>query len=68
MMFLLSGKVEKILFLIKKKDEVVVYRSFMMARLWFPLRRILVEILKRFDIYFHQLTHIALMRVEFLSG
>jgi hypothetical protein len=36
-----------------EKDEVVVYQSFIKVGLWFPLHRILVEILKRFDIYLH---------------
>jgi hypothetical protein len=35
-------------------DEVVVYRSFMKARLQFPLSKFLVEILKTFEIFLHQ--------------
>jgi hypothetical protein len=37
-------------------DEVVVYRSFMKAGLWFPLDSMLVEVLKTFEVYLHQLT------------
>ena len=37
-------------------DEVVVYRSFMKAGLRFPLDSMLVEVLKTFKIYLHQLT------------
>jgi hypothetical protein len=37
-------------------DEVVVYRSFMKAGLRFPLDKLLVEVLKTFEIYLHQLT------------
>lgn len=44
-------------------DEVVVFRSFMKARLRFPLHKMLVEVLKRFKIYLHQLTLEALIRV-----
>jgi hypothetical protein len=39
-----------------KVDEVVVYRSFMKAGLRFPLDKLLVEVLKTFEIYLHQLT------------
>jgi hypothetical protein len=35
-------------------NEVVVFRSFMKARLRFPLDKILVEVLKTFEIYLHQ--------------
>ena len=37
-------------------DEVVVYRSFMKAGLRFPLDKLLVEVLKTFEIFLHQLT------------
>jgi hypothetical protein len=37
-------------------DEVVVYRSFMKAGLQFPLDSMLVEVLKTFKVYLHQLT------------
>jgi hypothetical protein len=33
--------------------EVVVYRSFMKARLQFPLSKFLVEVLKTFEIFLH---------------
>jgi hypothetical protein len=46
-----------------EKDEVVVYRSFLKAGLRFPLHKILVEVLKRFEIYLHQLTPEALIKV-----
>jgi hypothetical protein len=35
-------------------DEVVVFRSFMKLR--FPLHKMLVEVLKTFEIYLHQIT------------
>jgi hypothetical protein len=44
-------------------DEVVVFKSFMKAGLRFPLRKMLVEILKTFEIYLHQLTPEALIKV-----
>ena len=44
-------------------DEVVVFKSLMKARLRFPLHKMLVEVLKTFEIYLHQLTPEALMKV-----
>lgn len=35
----------------------------MKARLWFPLYEMLVQVLKKFDIYLHQLTPNALVRL-----
>jgi hypothetical protein len=44
-------------------DEVVVFKSFMKAGLRFPLHKMLVKVLKRFEIYLHQLTPEALIEV-----
>jgi hypothetical protein len=44
-------------------DEVVIFRSFMKARLWFPRDRMLVEVLRTFEIYLHQLTPEAIIKV-----
>jgi hypothetical protein len=44
-------------------DKVVVYRSFMKAGLRFPLNKILVEILKTFEVYLHQLTPEAIIEI-----
>jgi hypothetical protein len=44
-------------------DEVVVYRSFMKARLRFPLDKMLVEVLKTFKVYLHQLTPEAIIKM-----
>jgi hypothetical protein len=44
-------------------DEVVVYWSFMKAGLWFPLDNLLVEVLKTFEIYLHQLTPEAIIKM-----
>jgi hypothetical protein len=46
-------------------DEVVVFKSFMKAGLRFPIHKMLVEVLKIFEIYFHQLTPEALIKVGF---
>jgi hypothetical protein len=46
-----------------KKDVVVVFQSFMKARLRFPLHKLLVEVQKKFEIFLHQLTPEALIRV-----
>jgi hypothetical protein len=44
-------------------DEVVVYRSFMKVGLRFPLSKFLVEVLKTFEIYLHQITPEAIIRM-----
>jgi hypothetical protein len=44
-------------------DEVVDFRSFMKAGLRFPLDKILVEVLKTFEIYLHQLTPEVIIKV-----
>jgi hypothetical protein len=46
-----------------KADEVVVFKSFMKAGLRFPLHKMLVEVLKTFEIFVHQLTPEALIKV-----
>jgi hypothetical protein len=46
-----------------KVDEVVVYRSFMKAVLRFPLDKLLVEVLKTFENYLHQLTPKAIVKM-----
>jgi hypothetical protein len=46
-----------------KADKVVVYRSFMKAGLRFPLDSMLVEVLKTFEVYLHQLTPKAIIRI-----
>jgi hypothetical protein len=44
-------------------DKVVVFKGFMKAGLRFPLHRMLVEVLKTYEIYIHQLTPEALIKV-----
>jgi hypothetical protein len=44
-------------------DELVVYKGFMKAGLQFPLHKMLVEVLKRFEIYLHQLMPEALIKI-----
>jgi hypothetical protein len=44
-------------------DEVVLYRSFMKAGLRFPLSKFLVEVLKTFEIFLHQITPEAIIRM-----
>jgi hypothetical protein len=46
-----------------EEDEVVVFRSFMKAGLCFPLHKMLVEVLKTFEIYLNELTPEALIKV-----
>jgi hypothetical protein len=46
-----------------EEDEVVIYRSFFKAGLWFPLSRFVVEVLKIYQIYLHQITPEAIIRM-----
>jgi hypothetical protein len=46
-----------------EEDDVVVYRSFMKAGLRFPLSKFLVEVLKTFEIFLHQITPEAIIRM-----
>jgi hypothetical protein len=46
-----------------EEDEVVVYRSFMKVGLRFPLSKFLVEVLKTFEIFLHQITPEAVIRM-----
>jgi hypothetical protein len=52
------------IFLELKEDEVVVFKSFFRARLRFPLYDMIGEVLKRFEIYLHQLTPNAIVRLS----
>ena len=47
-----------------KDDEVVVFKRFFMAGLRFPLYDMIGEVLKRFEIYLHQLTPNAIVRLS----
>jgi hypothetical protein len=46
-----------------EKNEVVIFRSFFKAGLWFPLNRFVVEVLKTFQIFLHHLTPKAILRM-----
>jgi hypothetical protein len=46
-----------------EENEVVVYRSFLKAGLWFPLSKFVVEVLKIFQIFLHQITPKAIIRM-----
>jgi hypothetical protein len=48
---------------IPKDDEVVVFKSFFRAGLRFPLNEMIGEVLNFFEIYLHQLTHNAIIRL-----
>jgi hypothetical protein len=47
-----------------KDDEVVVFKSFFRAGLRFPLYDIIGKVLKNFEIYLHQLTPNAIVRLS----
>jgi hypothetical protein len=47
-----------------KEDDVVVFRSFFRAGLWFLLYYMITEVLKRFEIYLYQLTPNAIVRLS----
>jgi hypothetical protein len=46
-----------------KENEVVIFRSFFNAGLRFPLNRFVVEVLKIYQVYLHQLTPEAIIRM-----
>jgi hypothetical protein len=46
-----------------EENEVVIFRSFFKARLRFPLNRFVVEVLKIYQVYLHQLTPEAIIRI-----
>jgi hypothetical protein len=46
-----------------RQDKVVIFRSFLKAGLRFPLHKMIVDVLKRFNIYLHQLTSNAIVRL-----
>jgi hypothetical protein len=48
---------------VPEENEVVVYRSFMKAGLRFPLSKFVVEVLKIFQIFLHQITREAIIRM-----
>jgi hypothetical protein len=47
-----------------RDDEVIVFKSFFRAGLWFPLNDMIGEVLKNFEIYLHQLTPNAIVRLS----
>jgi hypothetical protein len=47
-----------------KNNEVVVFKSFFRAGLRFPLNEMIGEVLKNFEIYLHQLTPNAIVRLS----
>jgi hypothetical protein len=51
-----------------REDEVIVFRCFLKAGLRFPLHKTIVAVLKRFNIFVHQLTSNTIMCLEFLFG
>jgi hypothetical protein len=46
-----------------KENEVVIYRSFFKVGLRFPLSRFVVEVLKTYQIFLHQITPEAVIRM-----
>jgi hypothetical protein len=47
-----------------RNDEVVMYKSFFRAGLRFPLYKMIGEVLKKFEIYLHQLTPNTIVRLS----
>jgi hypothetical protein len=47
-----------------KENEVVIYRSFFKAGLRFPLSKFVVEVLKTYQIFLHQITPKAIIRMR----
>jgi hypothetical protein len=48
---------------VPEENEVVIYRSFFKAGLRFPLSRFVVEVLKIYQIFLHQITPEAIIRI-----
>jgi hypothetical protein len=48
---------------VPEEDEVLIYRSFFKAVLQFPLSRFVVEVLKIYHIFLHQITPEAIIRM-----
>jgi hypothetical protein len=46
-----------------EENEVVIYQSFFKAGLWFPLSKFVVKVLKIYQIFLHQITPEAIMRM-----
>jgi hypothetical protein len=46
-----------------KENEVVIFRSFFKAGLRFPLSKFVVEVLKIYQVYLHQITPEAIIRM-----
>jgi hypothetical protein len=49
---------------VHEENEVVIYRSFFKAGLRFPLSRFVVEVLKIYQIFLHQITSEAIIRMR----
>jgi hypothetical protein len=47
-----------------EENEVVIFRSFFKAGLRFPLRKFVVEVLKIYQVYLHQITPEAIIRMR----
>jgi hypothetical protein len=47
-----------------QKSVVVVFKSFFRAGLWFTLYDMIGEVLKNFEIYLHQLTPNAIVKLS----
>jgi hypothetical protein len=50
------------------KDEIVVFKSFFKAGLRLPLNKMIADVLKKFRIYFHQLTLTLSLGLAFTFG
>ena len=51
------------MYLPPEENKVVIYQSFFKARLWFPLSKFVVEVLKIYQIFLHQITPEAIIRM-----
>jgi hypothetical protein len=47
-----------------ENDEVVVFKSFFKSGLRFPLHGMIADVLENFEIYLHQLTPNAIVRLS----
>jgi hypothetical protein len=50
-----------------QNNELVAFQSFFKVRLWFPLHKMVIKVLKKYQIYLHQLTPNAIMGLELFT-
>ena len=63
-MFIVRADIGDRIVPVPEENEVVIYRSFFKAGLRFPLSKFVVEVLKIYQIFLHQITSEAIIRMR----